>query len=466
MSNRNSAPVVLGTRRKIELARQRDWVEVVGWAAVLLPIIFFVANRGLHNLDSFAGVAMTLNRISALVGTSLLLVHMTLVARVPWIESTMGLDKSTQLHKRLGKPLLYVLLFHFVSALVNYSVIDGRNLGETLIYLNTHYSDILLATIGLALMAVVVVSSIRAARRFLSYEAWYLIHLVSYVSVGLAIPHQFSFGTDLMDEPLLNGYFVFLYCFVAANVVWYRGLRPVLLSLRQNLRVTDVNPEQNRTTSVYIGGKSIWKFGAQSGQFFMLRILTPSQWWRPHPFSVSSAEGADHIRFTIGNRGDDTAKIQDIKLGTRVILEGPFGIFNESRRTHQYVTLIAAGIGVAPVRSLAESLAAEPDDVTVVYRVNDKSDAALLHELEEICQRRGHRLHLLSGPRGKKSGWLPDTMMKGDKPDYLVLLDTVPHVLESDVYICGPSGWANEVVQSLKKIGLPHDQLHVEEFAW
>ena len=466
MSNREPAPVILGTRRQIELARQRDWVEVLGWAAVIVPILFFIANRGLHGLDTLSGWAIMLNRLSALVGTSLLLVHMILVARVPWIERTMGLDKSTHLHKKLGKPLLYILTFHLLAALANYSIIDGRNLTETLIYLNTHYSDILLATIGLLLMAVVVVTSIRAARKFLSYEAWYLIHLLSYVAVGVAIPHQFSFGTDLMDEPLLNSYFVALYLFVAANVIWYRALRPVLISLRQGLRVTAVNPEKNRTTSVYIGGKKIWKFGAQSGQFFMLRILTPSQWWRPHPFSVSSSEDDDHIRFTIGNRGDDTAKIQDIKVGTRVILEGPFGIFNESKRTQQHVTLVAAGIGVAPVRSLAESLAAEPGDVDVIYRVNDKSDAALLHELEEICERRGHNLHLLSGPRGKKSGWLPDAMMKGEKPDYLVLMDTVPFVLDSDVYICGPSAWANEVVQSLHKIGLPKEQLHVEEFAW
>ena len=68
--SRELPPVILGTRRQIQLARERDWVEVLGWFAILIPTLFFIANRGLHSLDTLPGIAMVLNRISALIGTS------------------------------------------------------------------------------------------------------------------------------------------------------------------------------------------------------------------------------------------------------------------------------------------------------------------------------------------------------------------------------------------------------------
>jgi ferredoxin-NADP reductase len=131
------------------------------------------------------------------------------------------------------------------------------------------------------------------------------------------------------------------------------------------------------------------------------------------------------------------------------------------------VTLLAAGIGVAPIRALAESLAAEPGDITVIYRVNDDSDAALLDELERICDERGHDLKLVRGPRSKSESFLP-AQSEGErvKPDHARLIELAPNIVDSDVYICGPSGWSNSVRNSLRKLGMDKDHVHLEEFAW
>ena len=466
MAKSNSQIVVLGTGKLLRLQRRRDGVEILGIAAVLAPTLAFLANGGLAGIDDLAGWFNALNRLSALVGTSLLLIHMILVARVPWLEQTLGLDKLTHAHKKLGKPLLYLLVGHTISALISYSITDGVNILQTLLHLVIDYQDLLLASIGLALMILVVISSVNAARRKLNYEAWYLIHLVSYISVFAAIPHQFSLGTEFLAEPLLASYFIALYVFVGLNIAWFRFLVPIIQSLRLNLRVAEVTPDANRTTSISIGGNRIERMGAEAGQFFMLRVLTARQWWRPHPFSVS-ASPSNRIRFTIGNRGDDTALLQETKPGTRVILEGPFGVFSESKRTKQHVLLLAAGIGVAPIRALAESLASDKGDVTVVYRVTDKSDAALLGELERICKERDHTLHVLDGPRPNGPGFLP-RLEDGESPipEYARLVSLAPYAADSDVYICGPAAWSDSAVQALKKLNVQKASIHVEEFAW
>ena len=466
MGKRSDSVVVLGSRKLLEIQRKKDAVEVLGALAILIPIIAFLINGGLATATDLASWFNAFNRLSALVGTSLLLIHIILVARVPWLEKILGLDKLTLAHKKLGKPLLYLLLAHTITAVISYSISDGVDVFSTLVHLVGGYTDLLLALAGLILMIVVVISSIRAARKKLSYEAWYLIHLLSYVSIFAAIPHQFSLGTEILAEPLLMAYFIALYIFVGLNIVWFRFLMPVFQSLALGLRVAVVKPEANRTTSIVIGGRRVASLGAEAGQFFMLRVLTPSQWWRPHPFSVS-ASPSDTIRFTVGNRGDDTSLLQDVRPGTRVILEGPFGVFSESKRTKQHVLLLAAGIGVAPIRALAESLAADPGDVTVVYRVTDRSNAALLGEVERICKKRNHTLHVLDGPRPNGPGFLP-MQEAGERPapEYARLMALAPFTAESDIYVCGPSAWSEAAVNALKKLNVQKESIHVEEFAW
>jgi predicted ferric reductase len=458
--------VYLGQRKLISLKRKRDAIQVLGLLALWIPVLAFASEGGFLGLDEPRQLWSALNRLSALVATSLLMVHIALVARIPWIEQVLGLDKLTGAHKKLGKPLLYMLVFHMVAAGVNYGLVDGSGIVAALLYLNLNFISIALATGGLALMGLVVVSSIRIARKKLSYESWYLVHLLSYIAILMSIPHQYEFGTDFLAQPMLQNYFTLLYVFVTGNLVWFRVLQPVLLSLMSGLAVSSIKTEANRTTSITISGRRIERLGAEAGQFFLLRVLTKSQWWRPHPFSVSSAP-SNVIRFTVGNRGDDTALLQEIQPGTRVILEGPFGVFSESKRTRRHVTLLAAGIGIAPIRALAESLAAEPGDVTVIYRVTDESDAALLDEVKRICNERQHGLELVRGPRPASGSFLPDIEPdERQRPDYVRLLELSPMIRESDVYICGPAGWSKSVVNSLKHIGINNDQIHLEEFAW
>lgn len=466
MTNPKTEVIYLGRRKLVSLQRRQDAVQLLGALAVWIPVLAFAAEAGFFGIDDSQALWTALNRLSALVATSLLIVHIALVARIPWMENVLGLDKLTLAHKKLGKPILYLLLFHFVAAGINYALIDGKRVDEALLFLNLNYLSIAAATGGLILMSIVVISSIRKARRRLSYESWYLIHLLSYAAIFLSIPHQYEFGTDFLSQPLLQTYFTFLYFFVGGNLLWFRFLQPIVLSVSSGLEVVDVKPEANRTTSITIGGRRIQRLGAEAGQFFLLRVLTAKQWWRPHPFSVSNSP-TDVIRFTVGNRGDDTALLQDIQPGTKVILEGPFGVFSESKRTRQHVTLMAAGIGVAPIRALAESLAAEPGDITVVYRVTDDSDAALLDEVKRICTERGHYLELVRGPRAASGSFLPD-QPEGErpKPDYVRLLELSPQVRESDVYICGPTGWSKSARDSLRRIGVPKEQIHLEEFAW
>jgi len=456
--------VRLGQRKILRVLRGKDLIEVAAWASVVAVVAMFLVDGGAKSVTDVATGLGALSRLTALVGTDLLLIHMLLVARVPWIDRLYGLDKSTEAHKKLGKPILYLIVAHFLASLVNYAMLDQKTILAELGNLIFNVPDMLTATAALVLMIIVVVSSIQVARKRLSYEAWWLIHLLSYFSVFLAIPHQISTGSDIAGKPIALFYWISLYLFVAGNIIWYRFLEPIVVSLRAGLKVETTVRESSDSTSIYVTGKNLDKLGYESGQFFIVRILTPSQWWRAHPFSVSAAPNSRFVRFTIGNRGDDTALLQSIKPGTKVILEGPYGVFTEARRSREKVTLIAAGIGAPPIRALAESMAARPGDISVIYRVRSSDDAALVDELNELSQRRGFKLTLLEGGRGQANSWMP--AHPENIPDHARISVIAPWISESDVFICGPAAWTRSVKKSLQRAGTPDHQIHAEEFAW
>ena len=455
--------VRIGERKIVRIKRAQDIIETIAWSIVLTMLVMCLVDGGVKDCTDGPSALGAISRITSLLGTALLLIQMVLIARIPWIDKFYGHDGATVTHKKLGKPVLYLISAHFLASLIQYAINDGKDVITTLFSLMT-VQDFLLATISFALMLVVVVTSLNFARRAMSYEAWFFVHLTAYASVALAVPHIITTGSDVAGKPVQTIIWVALYLFVFLNVLWFRVIIPIRKSYRKRLVLAQSVRESSDTTSLYLTGKHLKKIEAVSGQFYFLRFLTPTQWWRPHPFSISAAPNGEYLRFTIGDRGDDTALMQKLKPGTPVAIEGPYGLFTEERRTKEKVVLIASGIGIPPIRTLAESMAARPGDITVIYRVRNAEDASLLAEIREICRRREFPLHVIEGPRGAKNSWL--NADDSGNPDTARLTMMAPHVSEADVYICGPQAWTESVIKSVRKAGTPNDNIHSEEYAW
>jgi predicted ferric reductase len=91
-------------------------------------------------------------------------------------------------------------------------------------------------------------------------------------------------------------------------------------------------------------------------QFFLWRFPAPGMWREAHPFSLSAAHRHHSLRITVKALGDFSSRLDEIKPRTRVIAEGPFGAFTSRERRHDHAVLIAAGIGITPIRSLLEEM--------------------------------------------------------------------------------------------------------------
>jgi predicted ferric reductase len=230
----------------------------------------------------------------------------------------------------------------------------------------------LLALAGALCLVMVVVTSVRAARSRLRYESWHLLHLYAYLGVGLALPHQLWTGQELLSSPAATVYWWTLWSAAAAAVLVCRIGLPLYRSLRHDLRVTSVVPESPDVVSVYLTGRDLHRLPVTAGQFLNWRFLTGPGWTRAHPYSLSAAPDGRSLRITVKALGDGSALVRSLHPGVRALIEGPHGRLTERPRTRPKVAFIGAGVGVTPLRALAEALPYARGDAVLLQRATER----------------------------------------------------------------------------------------------
>ena len=432
------------------------WLVVVANAVVITGM--WVVHGGIHQIGTLGGLFTAAGQITALLGTYLALVGIVLMARSPWLDQIFGLGGLAKWHRWIGFGTLWLLVGHGVFTTLGFAAEAGTSITDEISALLFTYPFVLMATVALGLMIVVGVASVRAARRKLSYETWYGIHLYAYLAVALAFVHELAVGTDFVDDRLAQAYWVGLYIAVIALVVVFRIGQPIALSLRHQFRVEAVERESPNVVSVYITGRHLDRLPVRAGQFFYWRFLAGGGWWRPHPFSLSAAPNGEYLRITIKHSGDDTRLIQRLAPGTRVFAEGPYGAFTGARRRYNRALLIAGGIGITPLRALLEEFRAAPGAITVLYRASSWDDVVFRDELEALGQGKGVKIEYLVGRRQVGS-------RRSHPLDARSIQSLVPDVLMRDVFVCGPETMNESVHRSLRSLGVPNSQIHAELFA-
>ncbi|MFD4503127.1 ferric reductase-like transmembrane domain-containing protein [Streptomyces sp. NPDC058457] len=447
VDDRHTAPAVpaVATRRSPAAA-----VLAVLWAGVAAVIVLWWSDTG--SVVGAAGWLTGAGRIAGLLCGYACAVLVGLMARVPLLEVRVGSDRVARWHAMAGRYTVCLLVAHIVLILTGYAAQDHAPIVHETLNVVLDYPDMLKATAGTVILFAVGITSMRAARRRTSYEFWYYVHLLTYAAVFLAFFHQLTLGNDFNGKPVATAFWYALYLGVAALVVWFRVLAPVRLNLRHRLRVESVQQEAPGVYSVVVRGRRIGELGAQAGQFFRWRFFGgDGMGWTSTPYSLSAPPRGDLLRVTVKALGDHSTAVALLRPGTRVWAEGPYGSLTADRASGRRSLLIAAGVGVTPLRALFETL---PGEVTLLYRARTAEDLALGGELEAIARWRGARvLYALNGPRGERPALTPDALRA-----------SVPGLAGHDVYICGPHGFAQELYGALRAAGVPDRRIHHESF--
>jgi vanillate O-demethylase ferredoxin subunit len=147
------------------------------------------------------------------------------------------------------------------------------------------------------------------------------------------------------------------------------------------------------------------------------------------------------------SRGGSLAMHDTLKEGDTLLISEPR---NHFPLVHAQRTLLfAGGIGVTPLLAMAQRLAAIGADFTLHYSARSADRTAFRDEIAASRYAPRVQFHFDDGDAAQK----------------LALEQELGQPREgTHVYVCGPSGFIDFVVQTAKRLGWKDDQVHLEYF--
>ena len=196
-----------------------------------------------------------------------------------------------------------------------------------------------------------------------------------------------------------------------------------------------------------------------AGQFIELLINLNGE-KAGHCFTLCSAPFEDTLAIATRLTGSDYKKtLEKLRLGDQVEFDGPMGQFILHKDNSKSAVFLAGGIGITPCFSIIkdESKLIKPHKVFLFYSNKTKASAAFLDHLIKIHWPGFKMIPTMTA----EAAWL------GEKGyiDEAMLKKYVPEIKEPLYYVVGLPALVKALVNLLKKLNIPEEQIKFEEFA-
>jgi len=151
-----------------------------------------------------------------------------------------------------------------------------------------------------------------------------------------------------------------------------------------------------------------------------------------------------HLR---GSKGGSAFMHTQLGKGHRLACSDPINAFPLSNKAQHHV-LIAGGIGITPLRSMAYELCAKGAEFEIHYAAHTEENMAYGKQLGQLAE---NRLHTY--------------FSQSDHPNRMELSQVIG-MPQSDrhVYICGPNGMVQSARETARRLEWPQETVHVESF--
>lgn len=220
--------------------------------------------------------------------------------------------------------------------------------------------------------------------------------------------------------------------------------------------------ESDNITSYYfkpVDGKALPTY--QPGQFITIRVAIPGEKnLLNRQYSLSQAADSETFRISVKkeDENDPSGKVSvhihnNVNVGDIVELSAPAGDFILDPEKETPVTFVSGGVGITPMMSMFETVAKTQPNRSVSF----------------IYSARNENLH----PFDKDIRALMETMddakyvaLYSDSGDGFITKDTLKEHAQKDgdVYVCGPAGFMEAMINHLLELGFANEQIHYEFF--
>lgn len=223
-------------------------------------------------------------------------------------------------------------------------------------------------------------------------------------------------------------------------------------------------------------GVKTFRLRPSSGDRFLSFTFVPGQFlnvafWiggarMNRSYSISSSPTQrEYIDLTVRRepRGAVSRHIVDLlQVGDLVEAAGPVGKFTFDGTEADSIVLIAAGVGITPMMSIARFLTERswPGEIYLIYTCRTPTDFIFAGEVAAL-QRANPKLHFaVTVTRPAGTDW------KGSRGRISkeLLTQTVPELASRRIHVCGPPAMMEATKAMLLELGVVPDQLKTEAF--
>ncbi|SDW64678.1 vanillate O-demethylase ferredoxin subunit [Pseudomonas syringae] len=169
-------------------------------------------------------------------------------------------------------------------------------------------------------------------------------------------------------------------------------------------------------------------------------------------YSLCNSPGERH-RYLIGvlndpaSRGGSRSLHQHIHPGAQLRISEPRNLFPLAQDARRSV-LFAGGIGITPILCMAEQLALEHADFDLHYCVRSAERGAFIQRLQQSTFAERVTLHLDEQPQTALNTL---NVLAAPQPG-------------THLYVCGPNGFMQHILDTARTAGWPENTLHREYF--
>jgi ferredoxin-NADP reductase len=220
-------------------------------------------------------------------------------------------------------------------------------------------------------------------------------------------------------------------------------------------------------TAVYYFDKPT-NFEFKAGQFANFTLLdAPETDLKGNTRTLSLANAPHEKNLMVAMRLRDTAfkrALNELPIGTRVLVQGPYGNLTLHNNGTRPAVFLAGGIGITPFRSMIwqATNAQRAHRMFLFYSVRRPEDAAFLEELQgmEEMNPRFKCIVTVTRPDERKNGWHGETGHITQE----ILEKWIGDLKAPIYYIAGPPAMVSGLRLMLSGAGISDDDSRAEEF--
>ena len=402
------------------------------------------------------GTGKTLLRSGQILGVTvavLVFLQVLLASRVKFLDLIFSLNRIYGFHRINGIVIASLALFHPIL------IIASDNF--TFFPFEKRYWPQFLG-IGVLTLFLIIVTTANWRLFFgFAFHNWLRFHRFGAVTIiPLMFIHiLFVSGTFKSGFPHTLVFFVFgLICLLLLRI-WYRRF----FTGKKRFSVANVEPAGRDAYAVGVSAHGGRNLDYMPGQFVFITPVSAEVPKEEHPFTIASTPSRPPVlQFVIRAVGDWTDKINRLKPGESVFIDGPYGRFSHMTLSeNEPMVMIAGGIGITPMLSMLRYMADVGDrrEILLIWSNKTTEHIVFPEEFKNLENRLRHFrvIHVITRDREDdyESGRL--NQIKLEK-----MLNGWSR--QSKVFICGPFEMMKDIIRALKKIGFSSAGVYKEKF--